>query len=247
MSITKVLITANHKEDDDKRIFGPATYLRDFLLYPFYYEGLLPIVFPAVEFNQRFIKEMLKIVDLLILTGGGDVDPLVYGEEVRFENVTRYQFRDKIELMLIKEAINQQIPIFGICRGLQIINVFFGGSLYQNIKEQISSQILHWQNDIYHLSHNVAITPGSFLAKILNESKIFVNSFHHQAVKKLGKGLKISAKSADGIIEAIAHSTLPIFAVQWHPEVSYVFDNYSKKIIKFCRDTAKRRHENNRL
>lgn len=233
MKIPKVLITGNHKENDDLRIFGPATFLRDFIAYPFYLEGFLPLVIPAVRFNEKNISEIAKIADLIVLSGGKDVDPLIYNEEVRYDNVERHTFRDEIELMIIKWAIKEKKPLFGICRGLEVINTFFGGSLYQDIKNQAKVKLLHYQKEIEKLSHKVVLEKDSFLWQLYQKKEVFVNSFHHQAIKKLGGNLKIAAKSSDGIIEAIQHDSLPIFGVQWHPEVSYNFDVNSKKLIKF--------------
>lgn len=235
MNNPKVLITTYHKEDDEKKtIYGPPSYLRDFMFWPFYYEGFLPLLLPAIEFNNSDIKEIIKAVDFIVLVGGDDVDPLLYNEEVKYDNVRRSRFRDKNETLLIENAIKYKKPIFGICRGLELINVFFGGSLYQNIKEQCSLKVLHRQNEGYALAHKISIKEDTFLEDIYDNSEIFVNSFHKQAVKKLGKDLRIAAISSDGIIEAIQHTSLPIYAVQWHPELSYNFDENSKKLIRFC-------------
>ncbi len=149
--------------------------------------------------------------DGLLVPGGVDVNPKYYGEE----NVACYMVNDSLDekqLPVIKKFIENKKPIFGICRGHQIINVALGGSLIQNIESDIEHR---WQNpnDSYHFSNN----SDGFMKKIYGE-RCFVNSSHHQAIKKVGNGLKVISKADDGIVEAMQHTTLPIMTVQFHPE-----------------------------
>jgi putative glutamine amidotransferase len=123
--------------------------------------------------------------------------------------------RDVVEMKLMDAAVKQKKKIFGICRGQQLINVYFGGTLYQNIQAQAKTKVRHMQDQVDQLAHKVTIVKDSFLGKIYSKSNIWTNSYHNQAVKDFGKDLIISAKSSsDGIIEAIEHISLPIYAVQ---------------------------------
>lgn len=146
--------------------------------------------------------------DGLILCGGGDISPHFYGEENTFsKNIDIH--RDKCEFALLEKFIKEEKPILGICRGLQIINVFFGGTLCQDIPN-------HCDNCGNDLIHNITATKNSFLYSLYGEN-FTVNSNHHQSVKVLGENLLVISNS-EKVIEGIVHSTLPIFAIQFHPE-----------------------------
>ena len=151
--------------------------------------------------------------DGLILCGGSDISPDYYGEEIN-GSVNIDDARDKAEMELIRQFVEAGKPILGICRGCQILNVYFGGSLYQHITNAKD----HASNADYDLIHPVTAVQGSLLG-CLYGTEFTVNSYHHQAVKILGKGFRITMTSGpEQIVEAIEHETLPIFAVQWHPE-----------------------------
>lgn len=161
-------------------------------------------------------------MDGLLLTGGGDIDPSYFGEEPDPLIRTIDKSRDQLEMALISEAVNRNIPVFGICRGLQLMNVSLGGTLIQDIASHIQSTVLH--DDHAHssrqnLAHAVKIEPDTLLHSILKSDHVEVNSFHHQAIGKLGENLKATAWADDGIVEAIELPDRPFFlAVQWHPE-----------------------------
>ena len=158
-------------------------------------------------------KEEVKDLDGIIIPGGGDVDPALYHEE----NVACFGIDkdlDKLEMDVIEEAVKAGIPILGICRGHQILNVYFGGSLYQHIDQAER----HKHTEKGDSAHKIDVLPGTFLEEIYKETTISVNSAHHQGVKKMGKGLVAAAVSDDGVTEAIYHESLPIYGVQWHPE-----------------------------
>lgn len=160
----------------------------------------------------------IKAIDGLLLPGGVDLHPSMYGEEAEGER-TYSENRDKMEPELFRMALAAGIPILGICRGCQLINVALGGTLYQDIGGLVSSEK---HMDIKHLNggaHMVTVERKSTLYGILGSTEISVNSLHHQAVKELGEGLRIVAKSPEGIIEAIERPGVPFCAaVQWHPE-----------------------------
>lgn len=163
--------------------------------------------------TAAYLPEVDASYDGLILCGGNDMDPRYYGEEIDGSFNIDYE-RDKVEFALLEAYVRLDKPVLGICRGCQLINVFFGGSLYQDIKNANE----HSPSDKIDLIHPVKAIDGS-IAKSLYGSDFVVNSYHHQAVNKLGKGLKVTMMSADNtVVEGIEHMDLPIFGVQWHPE-----------------------------
>lgn len=159
-------------------------------------------------------------VDGILFSGGGDVDPLLFGEEPLLENGEISPLRDSWELSLCKEALVKQIPLLGICRGMQIMNIAAGGTIYQDIFVQTGTTLKHSQQaPRFYGTHSVTAIPKSLLAQLWQKEKIAVNSLHHQAVAKPGKGFFAAAYSNDHLIEAIEHETISFaLGVQWHPE-----------------------------
>lgn len=153
--------------------------------------------------------------DGLLLSGGGDLSPMLYGCPVCYQETVYDSARDIEELALIRAFCASKKPVLGICRGIQAINVFFGGTLLQDISGHSST------------SHLVSTVPGTALAALAG-AFFKTNSYHHQAIDRLGQGLQLSAYSSDGTIEAIEHDALPILGVQWHPE---------RMIPDLCMDT----------
>ncbi|PIE32481.1 gamma-glutamyl-gamma-aminobutyrate hydrolase [candidate division KSB3 bacterium] len=182
--------------------------------------GGIPIIVPVVEERTTTI-EYLDIVDGLIFTGGGDVCPLSYGENPIKEVESFDVERDKFETSLFKGALRKNMPVLGICRGLQLMNTASGGTLYQDIFSQVEHVLGHCPKllPVDTLYHHVFLTKGSRMADIFASDEICVNSYHHQAVKKVAEGFTVTARAADGIIEAIEHTGKKfVIAVQWHPE-----------------------------
>jgi putative glutamine amidotransferase len=175
--------------------------------------GGIPIFIPYEDNN---IKDYLKLCDGLLLPGGDtDIHPSLYGEKISVKKINLDENNPRInfELKLIKEALKTKIPILSICAGFQALNVVLGGSLYQDIAEQVQTKISHRD------PHMISITKGSLLNKITGKTNYSVNSFHHQAVKELGGNLKASATSEDGLIEAVELTNHPFcIGVEWHPE-----------------------------
>lgn len=159
-------------------------------------------------------------VDGILFSGGGDVDPLLFGEEPLSENGEISPLRDRWELSLCKEALGRQIPLLGICRGMQIMNIAAGGSIYQDIFVQTDTTLKHSQQaPRFYGTHSVSAVPNSLLAQLWQKEKTVVNSLHHQAVAQLGEGFFAAAHSCDHLIEAIEHKTISFaLGVQWHPE-----------------------------
>jgi putative glutamine amidotransferase len=182
----------------------------------------MPVLIPA-NMPIDDMDELLLRVDGLVLSGGGDIEPTRFGGEEHKKVANVDLQRDEIEIQLAKKVIEMGMPFLGICRGLQVVNVALGGNLYTHIPDQIDTKISH-ANPVPafppdHLAHDVEIEGDSRLYKIVKEDTIVVNSRHHQAIKDLGKDLKISALAPDGIIEAVEVPDHPFgLAVQWHPE-----------------------------
>jgi len=191
--------------------------------------GGIPVLLAPTR-NSKDIKQMLSRVDRVIISGGAfDVPPSFYGEKIlKAAKVKPKPERAGFERKLILEAKRWGVPVLGICGGEQIINVAFGGSLFQDLRLQVKTKIKHEPgSDKETAMHEVNIQPGSLLARLLFENEpgdkktTLVNSSHHQAIKKPGKGLRVSAIAADGLIEAIEAKKGFIIGVQWHPERLY--------------------------
>ncbi|MGH9455352.1 MAG: gamma-glutamyl-gamma-aminobutyrate hydrolase family protein [Terriglobia bacterium] len=163
----------------------------------------------------------LEAYDGFLFAGGEDVDPSFYDEARRFENVQVNRTRDDFEFKLFDSARHHRQPVLGICRGIQVINVRFGGTLYQDLKSETALDLDHRQEGRRSdLTHSVTLTdPESKLAAAFKGS-CRVNSLHHQAIRRLGHGLKVIGRSEDGLVEAVeAADDYPfLLAVQWHPE-----------------------------
>lgn len=196
-----------------------------------YYQSVLkaggvPVIIPPFSETDR-LGEMLDGLDGIIFSGGGDPNPLLFGEEPVKELHGITPERDVQELLLVRFAYDRQIPMLGICKGIQMINAALGGTLYQDIHSQMEGvRIKHIQDqDRRFPSHTVALAEDSILYKLFKQSTIAVNSFHHQACKDAAPCLKVTATSADGVIEAVeSNEHKSILGVQWHPE-PYILRN----------------------
>lgn len=189
--------------------------------------GAVPFVIPCIA-NEEMIEEILKTLDGIILSGGEDCSPALYGEETLEKCGAVTPERDDADVMLTKKAIEMKIPIFGICRGSQIINVVAGGSLYQDLSYCEQEVVLkHQQIKNQSLAtHKILIENNSVLSELFG-NEIWTNSFHHQAVKLLADSFKLTAKSSSGIIEAY-ESILDdhfMMGIQWHPEMMAAHNN----------------------
>lgn len=160
----------------------------------------------------------LSVCSAIILAGGPDLQPSLYGEEVHGSREMDAD-RDACEKEILNMAAARRLPVLGICRGMQMINVYFGGTLIQDIPTQVEHALAHHGPPQQEAVHTLLLAEGSWLAGVFQQEKIMVNSYHHQAVKKLGAGLVPCAVARDGIIEGLRHQALPVFAVQFHPEL----------------------------
>lgn len=172
--------------------------------------------FDAECINTREIPEDISGYDALILPGGDDIDPVFFHQEMNGTREVDHDL-DVTQLTLCREFAKAGKPILGICKGAQIINVCFGGDLIQDLPDGIR------EHHTYHSGlgtgeyHETKIVPGTFLADLYGEH-VVTNSYHHQAIGKVGEDLAVLQRSDDGVIEFLAHKTLPIYASQWHPE-----------------------------
>jgi putative glutamine amidotransferase len=183
------------------------------------------------------LRAVYDRMDGVLIPGGVDVDPAAFGEAPH-ERLGRVDPpRDRVELQLVKWAVEDHKPVLGLCRGLQVINVALGGTLYQDLDAEYPNAIKHdyfpnYGFDRDYLAHEVALTSGSRLQQALVADRIPVNSMHHQGIKVLGRGLEASATAPDGLIEA-AESAGDSFlvGVQWHPEVFEATDPHAQHLF----------------
>lgn len=199
--------------------------------------GGIPVLIPVFSDFSQDISQVMDQMDGIIITGGHDVDPIHYGEEPIKTIGPIHPDRDDVEIQIVKECIDQKKPFFGICRGAQILNIALGGDLYQDIYTQIRGKELErhhqWENTSVS-SHSIEIQSDSFLYDIFKQKIGWVNSSHHQAIRKVAPSLKPVAWSKDGIVEAVVHKTIPsIFAVQWHPEKMWREDSFAQQIFQY--------------
>ncbi|KYO66837.1 gamma-glutamyl-gamma-aminobutyrate hydrolase family protein [Thermovenabulum gondwanense] len=204
--------------------------------------GGIPFITPPLE--EVTLQEILEFVDGVLITGGPDVDPLLFGEDPVKELGEVSPARDKAEIFLVKEAFNRGLPVMGICRGIQVINVALGGSLYQDLPSQLKGSIKHSQSaPRWYATHTVKVQKGTILFEIFNSEEVKVNSFHHQAIKNISPNLKAVAYAPDGVVEAVEAVSQDkfILGLQWHPEGMWQKDPVQLKPFERFIEEIKRR------
>ena len=183
--------------------------------------GLTPLVVPPLTDPAR-VGDILDAAGGLLLTGGEDVDPKLYGAAPHPQLGEINRTRDATELALLDAARERGMPVLAICRGIQLLNVAYGGSLYQDLPSEHPSAVKHDQPEASasSRSHEIRITPDSKLAAATGVTEMSVNSYHHQSVNRLGDGLRVTAVAPDGVIEGLEvdDENWWVLAVQWHPE-----------------------------
>ncbi len=203
--------------------------------------GGLPILIPLILSNDE-LDILLSRLDGILFTGGHDIDPRQYGNQPHPKVEGVDADRDRVELHLVNKVIQSNKPFLGICRGCQVINVALGGSLYEDLLEQFPGEV-HHDNHAHprnFLAHSVNVEANSILAQILFSNQAWVNSLHHQGVRKLAQDLQATAFASDGLIEAFELPGHPFgLAVQWHPEELQnhaVMRNLFQTFIQSCEE-----------
>jgi Predicted glutamine amidotransferases len=210
-----------------------ATFPRHYYVESIKNAGGIPLIIPPVRTTEE-AADVLKPISGLVLTGGGDISPRYLKEDPRREIGSCFPERDLSEILLTQLALQQDIPLLGICRGIQVLAVAAGGGIYQDIPTQYPSAMLHRQTAPRQYPwHDVDIVKDSVLYRLLDQTKISVNSFHHQSVSKIPRGFIQCALAADGIIEGIEKlGTKFCLGVQWHPESMMETEIHSKVLFR---------------
>lgn len=201
-----------------------------------YYEAVLsigakPYIFPLSELSINYIEEYINEFECLVFCGGEDVHPKYYNQEPQISIRKINLLRDKIEIQALRAAYRQNKRVLSICRGIQVMNVAFGGTLKQDINNQ--GFISHWQELEKSEGYHKVEIKGELFKSIFCKDEIYVNSFHHQAIDELADGFLIEAISKDGVIEAISKVDREFFVgVQWHPELMWEKDNLQLNLFK---------------
>lgn len=204
------LTTYGHLEDGKYQL--PAEYIAAVRR-----AGGVPVLLPPGEQDSRVY---LDLIDGIIFTGGGDLDPNLYNEAHHPEIYNLDMARDHSELEMAREVLTRAMPCMGICRGMQVLNVVLGGTLHQHLSDHYGEGIAHRQPERKPIPHHVNINPDSHLATVLGGDVLDISSWHHQAIKDLGESLKVVASAEDGVIEAVEDSNKPwLLLLQWHPEL----------------------------
>ena len=188
--------------------------------------GGLPMLFPITE-DESVLESVLELVDGILLTGGADLDPRLYGGNAEDANLgVHVDIRERAEYRVLDYIFAHDVPMLGICRGIQLLNVYQGGTLYEHLADHLPEtdedgvEIKHWQDIDYSLpSHKVRLVEGTLVADMLGVDEVMTNSMHHQGIKQLSPNLQAMAYGPGGLVEAVCVPELT-FAVglQWHPE-----------------------------
>jgi len=202
--------------------------------------GALPIMLPLTD-DKSELSQLFRMCDGLLLTGGHDVGTDVYGEEKKSTCGEPCKLRDEMESFLLDRALEFDIPVFGICRGIQFMNAHLGGTLYQDLETEYTCKVEHHMEAPYdRAAHQVDVYEDTILADIIGAGKHEVNSYHHQAVKELSPLVETMAVSEDGLVEAIAVKDKKFaIGLQWHPEFSYENNEESIKLVQAFVDACK--------
>ncbi|MDR2833740.1 MAG: gamma-glutamyl-gamma-aminobutyrate hydrolase family protein [Streptococcaceae bacterium] len=230
MAIIGILGTPFNIIEEKPFWWNKVVYTRQGFIDVFQKLGHTAIIIPVDK--PENVKQYIDIVDRVLLTGGSDVSPISYGEDPHPSlGVTNIE-RDLFEFAAIEEAMKQDKPVLGICRGMQIMNVYLGGTLYQDLNEA-NFAIKHLQAPTpqEYPSHSISVDVNSSLSFLPNH--YMVNSFHHQGVKKLAPSLKAIAHAADGIVEAVEGKEKRLLGVQWHPEATWFNKKEDKEVFRY--------------
>lgn len=224
--------------------FRPHEWTAQHYLNQSYYHAIrhfggIPVLIPVLAEKEE-LEYLMSTLDGLVLTGGDDIDPALFGESILNDTVLLCAERDQAEYEALKIAVSRQMPILGICRGIQVMNVFFGGTLYQDIPAQIPNCGQHRMEPPYHRTgHSCIPEPGTPMA---GWGTFGVNSHHHQAIRQVAPGYRCMGKSEEGIIEAIFDPNHRFrWGVQWHPERIWDIEQTSAAVFTTFIDTCKQK------
>lgn len=208
--------------------------------------GAAPVLIPLLDDAPDALRAVYERLDGVLIPGGVDVDPARFGEPPHPKLGRIDPARDRTEIMLTRWCVEDGMPLLGLCRGLQIINVALGGTLYQDLDAELPHAIKHDYYPTYgferdHLAHDVELSRGSRLRHLMERERITVNSMHHQGIRLLASALAPSAVAPDGLVEA-AESTTGHFlvGVQWHPEVFEMSDPHTRHLFREFVEAAQR-------
>lgn len=243
--------------DPQREIFGPKTllYIGHDMCHYLAKQGVMPILIPDFQGahqmpgeDEQLFQNFLEQMDGFLFQGGTDVTPELYGETPEHFRWQGDPQRDQYELKILKFALGKQKPVLAICRGMQLLNVHLGGTLYQDLETQLPQAAVHNCEKKYdHLLHEITFTPQGKLEQLYaHESQRRVNSVHHQGIKQLGAGLQVEARcQADQLIEAVSYGE-HIWGIQWHPEFFHGLEGQTISpeplLQKFLHDCQKTRH-----
>ncbi len=198
------------------------------------------IILPHTE-NRQVLDMYLSISDGLLLSGGGDPDALIFGEQPHPKIGRVDPIRDQMELYLVRQSLEKNLPLLGICRGAQMINLAMGGTIFQDIRSQIpTSNVSHSQQSVgWYAAHTIHIESDTILHQSANTTTSRVNSYHHQSIRDLASGFQATAIATDGVIEAIENSSYTFaVGVQFHPELMWKRHRIAKQLFKQFIDAA---------
>lgn len=238
----RIGISGSHMIDGGGMFPGyKRSYVNDDYITSVIRAGGIPFILPFTE-DESVVKEMMQHVDGLLLSGGHDLYPLYYGEEPLQGIGDVWPERDVFDFTLLREAKERQLPIMGICRGHQIVNVFHGGTLYQDLKYDPNCTIKHSQNQRAELAtHTVLIDEDSRVANIIGTTEVLTNSHHHQTVRRIGEGLRVTGRAKDGTIEIMEGTDYPyLMTYQFHPEMMSRTASFAHELfVDFIRHATK--------
>jgi putative glutamine amidotransferase len=198
--------------------------------------GGIPVLLPLIP-DQGWVTGLMQKLDGVVLAGShSDVDPFLYNQEPHPRLGSVLSERDRLDLLLLKECFEQKVPLLAICYGIQILNVFLGGSLWQDLESQMKNPLKHSQQaPPDYQSHSLQIQTGTLLHQLAGKAEIRVNSFHHQGIRRLAPPLRAVATSPDRLVEAVElkqnRGKSFLLGVQWHPEIGWEKDELSRKIF----------------
>lgn len=210
--------------DEHNRFYLPAQYVDAVRR-----AGGIPLLLPP---GEPYAESLLVQLEGLILTGGGDIDPALYGGAPHPAIYMIDPERDKSEIALVQYSVQSALPTLGICRGSQVINVALGGTLIEHLPDAVGETILHRLPPREPTQHSIRLTPGSRLAEILFQEEFLAPSWHHQAIRRPAPGLKVVGQAPDGTAEAVEMADHPwLIGVQWHPELAAAEEPVHQKLF----------------